>query len=417
MFLIFAEVLNSQWPWSAARIQPRGTSTLDDALWSSEFCKTCWISDAKWIATWQDVIILESYGLLHPSLSAWWRYQGYCFITCSMHMIRLFCMKSRVSLALLKLWRFPPEAFFIVHWNILIWRRSLSTKCFVQRVTFQQKCFPSCPQFLGAGSAPHRFRPLRKDQEPTLQTGGLGWGWISCRSTIRSKRFNKNGGNPFAWTPGFHSKIHGAKAGSDFFLLHGFGQQTNGSCPKAAHWITPKAVNGFNHPNSKTQLSARLRKVHHLECLSKTRRQPLSRTSWEGHPTLWINGQACSKLWTPFLCPHTSAQLSIAMGPLMYKSSNVLMCTRCDSIIASSSWLQTKMLLLLGQNATMVLNVVSGCVSLHWPGRSHESILILQSLDITLMLRKDSGMSEMQILSYSAGSSETPQTVATKKFR
>ena len=111
--------------------------------------------------------------------------------------------------------------------------------------------------------------------------------------------------------------------------------------------------------------------------------------------------KACSKLWTPCLCPHTSAQLSIAMGPLIFKTSSVFMCTRCDSIIASSSWLQTQLLRLLGQMqqwCSMLFQVVSPSTGLgiHMANAgSHESMLILQSLDIALMLRKDSGMSEM----------------------
>lgn len=74
------------------------------------------------------------------------------------------------------------------------------------------------------------------------------------------------------------------------------------------------------------------------------------------------------------------------------------------------------MLLLLGQMqqwCSMLFQAVSPSTGLgiHMANAgSHESILILQSLDITLMLRKDSGMSEMQILSYSAGSSETPNS-------
>ena len=79
------------------------------------------------------------------------------------------------------------------------------------------------------------------------------------------------------------------------------------------------------------------------------------------------------------------------------------------------------MLLLLGQMqqwCSMLFQVVSPSTGLgiHMANAgSHESILILQSLDITLMLRKDSGMSEMQMLSCSAGSSETPNSRNEKK--
>ncbi len=119
------------------------------------------------------LIILESYGLLYPSLCAWWRYQRYCFIACSMHLISWFCIKSR-------LFRIVETAKVssrgIVHCRLKhsdLEKVSQHTKVFCSKGE-QQKWFPSCSQFLGAGSGPHKFRPVRKDQEPTLQTGGLG---------------------------------------------------------------------------------------------------------------------------------------------------------------------------------------------------------------------------------------------------
>ena len=63
------------------------------------------------------------------------------------------------------------------------------------------------------------------------------WGWFLAGQQSDRKGSTKMGESIRMNTD--FTQNHGAKAGSDFFLLHGFGQQTNGSCPKAARWITP----------------------------------------------------------------------------------------------------------------------------------------------------------------------------------